>query len=193
MGEYSESRIKISALKKWLRRRGAIMHEAKSSDEILRFEVSVGFGVMHRSNAGRLLANPIADKAICCFQNKQEWSSGIRAHPSAPRPPKRKKRSAAEHLRIVRALIQRDGGCSCAYCGAALTQESATLDHIVPLSRGGPDTPDNMVLACWTCNHVGSDLPAPVKLRELRDLLIRNAAAAVAGDGAPAEPVHEGS
>ena len=28
-----------------------------------------------------------------------------------------------------------------------------TIDHIVPLSQGGPDTEDNMFAACKSCNH----------------------------------------
>jgi 5-methylcytosine-specific restriction endonuclease McrA len=36
----------------------------------------------------------------------------------------------------------------CAYCGG----ESATLDHIVPLSRGGLHIPANLAPACHSCN-----------------------------------------
>ncbi|WP_268762414.1 HNH endonuclease [Kitasatospora griseola] len=36
----------------------------------------------------------------------------------------------------------------CAYCGALAEH----LDHVIPLSRGGTDTEDNMVPACAPCN-----------------------------------------
>lgn len=36
----------------------------------------------------------------------------------------------------------------CAYCGALAEH----LDHVVPLSKGGTDTEDNMVPACAGCN-----------------------------------------
>jgi hypothetical protein len=36
-----------------------------------------------------------------------------------------------------------------AYCGA---QEDLQWEHIIPRSRGGPDTIDNMVQACSDCN-----------------------------------------
>ena len=32
-----------------------------------------------------------------------------------------------------------------------------TRDHVVPIARGGPDTLDNMVLACQGCNQGKSD------------------------------------
>jgi hypothetical protein len=39
--------------------------------------------------------------------------------------------------------------CCCAYCGG---KENLQWEHIIPRSRGGPDTIDNMVQACRECN-----------------------------------------
>ncbi|HEX7368230.1 MAG TPA: HNH endonuclease [Candidatus Saccharimonadales bacterium] len=38
----------------------------------------------------------------------------------------------------------------CEYCGT--TSVPLTQDHIIPLVRGGPDIPSNIVLACKSCN-----------------------------------------
>lgn len=38
---------------------------------------------------------------------------------------------------------------ACTYCSSA---ENLTIDHIVPLSRGGEHTIENLTTACWTCN-----------------------------------------
>ncbi len=51
-----------------------------------------------------------------------------------------------------RAVFARDGG-ACAYCGGAAT----SLDHVVPRSRGGAHSWDNVVAACGRCNHVKAD------------------------------------
>jgi 5-methylcytosine-specific restriction endonuclease McrA len=51
-----------------------------------------------------------------------------------------------------RAVFARDGH-RCVYCGAAAT----SLDHVVPKSRGGPHSWDNVVSACARCNHVKAD------------------------------------
>lgn len=40
-------------------------------------------------------------------------------------------------------------GDTCAYCGAG---SPLHWEHIIPLSRGGPDSIDNMVRACAQCN-----------------------------------------
>lgn len=37
----------------------------------------------------------------------------------------------------------------CAYCGAI---DDITIDHIVPLSRGGKHEADNLTAACYSCN-----------------------------------------
>jgi 5-methylcytosine-specific restriction endonuclease McrA len=39
-------------------------------------------------------------------------------------------------------------GNGCAYCGAAAT----TLDHVLPLSRGGLTIRANLIPACRSCN-----------------------------------------
>ncbi len=41
-------------------------------------------------------------------------------------------------------------GHRCAYCGERV--EEITMDHVVPISRGGPHTRDNVVPACRPCN-----------------------------------------
>lgn len=51
-----------------------------------------------------------------------------------------------------KAVFARDGG-RCAYCSAPAT----SLDHVVPRSRGGEHSWDNVVSACGRCNHVKAD------------------------------------
>lgn len=47
-----------------------------------------------------------------------------------------------------RGVLRRDGH-RCGYCGRAAT----TVDHIVPRSRGGADTWENLVACCIRCNN----------------------------------------
>jgi 5-methylcytosine-specific restriction enzyme A len=44
-----------------------------------------------------------------------------------------------------------EGGL-CYYCDKKLTKLEITMDHIVPISRGGRSTKGNVVMACETCN-----------------------------------------
>ena len=41
---------------------------------------------------------------------------------------------------------------SCTYCGKSLTMENSSVDHIIPLSRGGDDCEANMQIICRGCN-----------------------------------------
>ena len=41
----------------------------------------------------------------------------------------------------------------CYYCGQTVAAKELTLDHIVPLARGGRRTKGNCVPACKECNN----------------------------------------
>ena len=53
-----------------------------------------------------------------------------------------------------KGVLARDGH-RCVYCGAAAT----SLDHVVPRSRGGEHSWENVVAACSRCNHTKADRP----------------------------------
>ncbi|WP_036320920.1 HNH endonuclease, partial [Microbacterium indicum] len=51
-----------------------------------------------------------------------------------------------------RGVLRRDMN-RCAYCG----RHATTIDHVLPRSRGGQDSWENLVAACLKCNNVKSD------------------------------------
>jgi 5-methylcytosine-specific restriction endonuclease McrA len=55
-----------------------------------------------------------------------------------------------------RNLILRDGG-KCQYCGINVSLKTGTMDHVVPRSRGGAHSWENVVLACSKCNQRKAD------------------------------------
>ena len=48
-----------------------------------------------------------------------------------------------------RAMIYKRDNNKCQYCGAT---RSLTIDHVIPRSKGGEDSWDNLVVACASCN-----------------------------------------
>ncbi len=42
---------------------------------------------------------------------------------------------------------------ACQYCGVVLTAGELTLDHVIPRSRGGQSTWENLVACCHSCNR----------------------------------------
>ncbi len=53
-------------------------------------------------------------------------------------------------------VIKRDG-LNCYLCNRELTYKSATIDHVVPLSKGGFHCLNNVKIACLKCNQEKSD------------------------------------
>ncbi len=51
-------------------------------------------------------------------------------------------------------ILKRDGH-RCAYCGRG--DLPLTVDHVIPKSRGGTDTWENLVAACLPCNNRKGD------------------------------------
>lgn len=55
----------------------------------------------------------------------------------------------------------------CHYCGGHFPPEELTMDHIVPVVRGGRSTRGNVVACCKECNNAKRYLtPAELILRE---------------------------
>jgi 5-methylcytosine-specific restriction endonuclease McrA len=46
---------------------------------------------------------------------------------------------------------------SCQYCGTGVNNNTATMDHVTPLSKGGKTNWENIVTACSPCNTAKSD------------------------------------
>jgi 5-methylcytosine-specific restriction endonuclease McrA len=66
------------------------------------------------------------------------------------------------------AIYERDGG-KCQYTGRQLTRKEATIDHVMPKSRGGRDTWENWALAAPEVNFEKADrTPAEAGLTLLR-------------------------
>lgn len=65
-----------------------------------------------------------------------------------------------ERRRISRRAILARDGYSCQYCGST---GHLTLDHVIPRSRGGSTSWENVVASCAPCNvRKGSNLPHEV-------------------------------
>ncbi len=61
-----------------------------------------------------------------------------------------KRGNHAERFKRVDIFIR--DGYVCAYCGKELDIKTASLDHIIPISKGGAHTPENCTTSCLRCN-----------------------------------------
>lgn len=62
--------------------------------------------------------------------------------------------------RKKRAALIKKGVKACFWCQAPVTIDTSTLEHKIPLARGGLDNANNRTLACYDCNNGrGHDIP----------------------------------
>jgi hypothetical protein len=64
-------------------------------------------------------------------------------------------RAISKRTRVL--LLQRDG-YRCRFCGTTAAEARLHVDHVMPRTRGGTDTLDNLATLCEDCNTGKSDL-----------------------------------
>lgn len=64
----------------------------------------------------------------------------------------RRERARARELRQSQWWKRRRAAGVCHHCGARVGARELTMDHLVPIIRGGRSTRGNVVPACKTCN-----------------------------------------
>ncbi len=81
-------------------------------------------------------------------------------------------RNKARELRRSRWWQQKTSPGACWYCGHKVGYHNLTMDHVIPLSRGGRSTKDNLVPCCKECNNKKKSA-LPVEWDEYMDELQR--------------------
>ena len=64
----------------------------------------------------------------------------------------RRERSKARELRNSQWWKNRKSRGLCAHCGGRFPSRDLTMDHLVPIIRGGKSTRGNVVPSCRECN-----------------------------------------
>jgi len=65
----------------------------------------------------------------------------------------RRERAKARELRKSRWWRNKIAGGICYYCARRFPPGELTMDHIVPLARGGMSSKNNLVPTCKECNN----------------------------------------
>ena len=64
-----------------------------------------------------------------------------------------KEKQKARDLRKDRWWKNKISTGICEYCGESFPPDELTMDHVVPLVRGGKSSKSNIVAACKDCNN----------------------------------------
>jgi len=77
-------------------------------------------------------------------------------------------RRHAKPVKFSRVNIYARDGYRCQYCGARCSIDELTYDHVIPRSRGGRTTWDNIVSCCYACNaEKANRTPAEARMKLL--------------------------
>lgn len=79
----------------------------------------------------------------------------------------RKLRNSKRRQAFKRMLLCGRAWVECHYCGKHLTFDTITLDHVIPLSKGGPMGIRNIVAACLVCNRQRGNQPYKTFVRRV--------------------------
>jgi len=72
---------------------------------------------------------------------------------------------SGQQVKLTRFNLFHRDHFTCQYCLRVFHLKELTVDHIIPISRGGQSTWENLVTACSKCNgKKGSMLPAEAKM-----------------------------
>ena len=81
----------------------------------------------------------------------------------------KRERAKARELRQTSWWKQQIGKGICYLCGGKFPREELTMEHLIPVSRGGKSTKKNIVVSCKQCNSLKKNLTvAEIRLRELK-------------------------
>lgn len=80
---------------------------------------------------------------------------------------KRKQFSATERVKIYNKCKGR-----CDICGKFVPYDSFTVDHIIPLAKGGTNAMDNLQAACGVCNLIKQDILPEDLMTKLTEIIL---------------------
>ncbi len=150
--------MKTEAFKAWLLKAGAEVLAPTNQYEVVRFRARGSVHVVYYGKRG-LTMGPFAEECYDAFMAGGHMDMGLKGT------------QRGHGAKYRHALIERDGR-GCFYCFEPMSDEDASVEHLVSLHKGGPNHMDNMVLAHRACNGRVGNLPLVSKLKVREQALI---------------------
>lgn len=147
---------KLVKFRAWLTERGAELLTETNEYEVIRYRAGQQTHVIYRNSGNtRWTAVNGAEEALQAFLHGTRWVAPIA----------RVRTGTSMSERLYDALVARDGGDACFYCGMPTAFAVATNEHMVPKAHGGPNHLSNFVLAHKLCNLKAGALSVAEKVR----------------------------
>lgn len=74
----------------------------------------------------------------------------------------------------TRKIIYRKSKGHCCLCGNFVDYEEYTIDHIIPLAKGGTNELNNLQCACKVCNNIKTDVLPDEFMDKITQMIIFN-------------------
>lgn len=147
----------------WLRAQGADILPTTNPWELARFRARDQIHIIYTRANGTITAQDFGLECLAAFRRGGTLSMTVPT-----------KRRGLSHRKEI--LLKRDGS-ACFFCGQEMSEEEMTIEHLVPLMRGGPNIDDNLALAHEACNQKAGAAPLVEKIRAHCEARIQKAIA----------------
>ena len=148
----STLRKKSQQIKTWLTERGAEVLKPTNDYELLRFRTANCTSVVYVNKADHLSYVGEAFTALTSYLTGGDWR--------AETANARKKKSSV----VMRSIRARDGDL-CFFCQVHVHQHEESVEHLVPITAGGPNHISNLFLAHRECNDRAGSMSAAEKIK----------------------------
>lgn len=152
----------IEAFKKYLDRAGAEILAPTNMYEAVRFRENGNTCVIYHNKRFELTSF-MGKNTLEIFRKFKKsdttWSATV------------KEKRISKNI-VIRSLAERDGQ-ECFYCGKEMSVNTETLEHILPINKGGNNHLANLALCHEECNKLAGHMDLVAKIK-LRDNLRRN-------------------
>lgn len=128
-----------------------IIENSNNPYEVARFIANGETCVIYEGKKGCSGNNPLANKII-----KNYYEKKLINIQDEKREPLKKK--------FYKKLMERDGNL-CFYTGKELNDDNSSIEHLIPLSKGGKNNLDNLVLCLKEENAKMANLPLVEKIK----------------------------
>lgn len=145
----------VDQFKTFLIQSGATVLDLTNEYEVVRFRTVNGVSVVYEGRRGRSYTGE-AREAFEQFKSGNIWQILRRDH--------------KEREKIKKLILDRDGP-NCFFCGVeTVAAVDRTMEHLLAISDGGNNNPNNLTIACEPCNKaVGSrSIVDKIKFRETK-------------------------
>lgn len=155
----------LQAFVTWLQMNGCDILKPTSQWEKLRYRhPKAGVCIIHVNKTGRENIPTLVGGHIRNFQN-------LKSGNPENAPPKAKRKTGSAKQKLAQRINSRDGD-SCCFCGERPTDDNPlTIEHWLPISKGGGNGIANLGLAHKQCNALAGNLSISEKVF-LRDTMI---------------------